>query len=299
MTNPQPNSRSDMSVGTSALHNQCRAADMLAAHMKAKEDELVAISKVPANAGHPLHKGTPREAFIKTFLEEHLPTTVSLGTGEIFDHKSQPKEPRNQFDLVVFKQNYPKLSFGGDISGFLIESVVSTVEVKSSLTKSDLKQAMAAAQKAKNLEPKEIASFTSGYIPPKILNFVVAYDGPASMGTVLNWMPDLQNELGIVPENLPIDGAKRAQTPSNSIDGIFVMNKGFIYFDNVPMGFANDQIRQSAPDLRWVVADCLSGSLMMFFLLMQGATANMQGKWLDTAAYLQNFSLPKVEFGRV
>jgi hypothetical protein len=42
---------------------------MLKSHMDAKEDALVAISRVPANSGHSLHRGTPREAFIREFLE--------------------------------------------------------------------------------------------------------------------------------------------------------------------------------------------------------------------------------------
>lgn len=56
---------------------------MLSSHMKAVEEQLLAISKIPANSGHSLHKGTPREAFIREFLEKHLNSTVAVGTGEI------------------------------------------------------------------------------------------------------------------------------------------------------------------------------------------------------------------------
>ena len=45
---------------------------MLLAHMSAVEEQLLATSKIPANSGHSLHKGTPREAFIREFLEAHL-----------------------------------------------------------------------------------------------------------------------------------------------------------------------------------------------------------------------------------
>jgi hypothetical protein len=44
---------------------------MLKSHMDAKEAALLAISKIPANSDHPLHKGTPREAFVKEFLIGH------------------------------------------------------------------------------------------------------------------------------------------------------------------------------------------------------------------------------------
>jgi hypothetical protein len=62
---------------------------MLKSHMDAKEVALLAISKIPANSGHSLRKGTPREAFIEAFIKEflvdHLPSNVDIGTGEIID----------------------------------------------------------------------------------------------------------------------------------------------------------------------------------------------------------------------
>ena len=271
---------------------------MLKAHMDAKENELVAISRIPANSGHPLHKGTPREAFIRQFLESHLPSTIAIGTGEIIDAQSKPNESRNQYDIILFRKNYPKLDFGGGINGFLIESAIATIEVKSTLTKEDLKQAIKAAAAAKNLQPNVTESFRTGYIPPKVLNYVIAYDGPTHIGTVLNWLPELQAILGIVPENLPKDSKKRINTPSKSIDGIFILNKGFIYYDNVPLGFATDEIRAAHDDLRWVVAETSQGNLLLFFLLLQNAAANIEGRWLNAVPYLSSFSVPKIEFGK-
>ncbi|MEU3679269.1 DUF6602 domain-containing protein, partial [Streptomyces griseus] len=72
--------------------------------MAAVEDQLLATSKIPANSGHSLHKGTPREAFIKEFLEAHLPSTLAIGSGELIDSESQPSEARRQFDLVIYKR---------------------------------------------------------------------------------------------------------------------------------------------------------------------------------------------------
>jgi hypothetical protein len=160
---------------------------MLKSHMDAKEVALLAISKIPANSGHALHKGTPREAFIKEFLVDHLPSNVNIGTGEIIDADSLPNQSRNQFDIVIYKRNYPKLDFGGGIPGFLIESVIATIEVKSTLTSQELENATKASNAAKQLSPNVVQSFRTGYIPPKILNYVVAYDGPASMKTVYGW----------------------------------------------------------------------------------------------------------------
>src|SRR6266849_2753174 len=103
---------------------------MLHAHLEAVESHLLAISNIPSYAGHSLHKETPREAFIREFLEGHLSEKVAVGTGEIIDCDSQPNPPsiaqRNQFDIVLYKRDYPRLNFGGGITAFLAESVVAT-----------------------------------------------------------------------------------------------------------------------------------------------------------------------------
>ena len=72
--------------------------------MDAIENHLVSISQIPANSGHTLHRGTPREAFIKEYLEGHLSANVAIGTGEIIDATSQPRGTRNQFDIVIYKR---------------------------------------------------------------------------------------------------------------------------------------------------------------------------------------------------
>ncbi len=265
--------------------------------MDAREDALVAISKIPANSGHSLHKGTPREAFIREFLEQHLPEHIAIGTGEIIDADSKPNEQRNQFDLVLYKKNYPKLDFGGGIKAFLIESVIATIEIKSTLTEKDLEQSIKAARNAKALTKNTHRSFSSGYIPPTILNFVIAYDGPANMSTVYKWIPKIHEDLGITMDRLPLDGGERINTASKSIDAAFVLNKGFVYFDNLPLGFSNDIQRAKHPDLKWILSDTRNGNLLFFFLILQQATSNLEGEWLNATAYLKTFNVGKIQFG--
>jgi hypothetical protein len=265
--------------------------------MDAREQALVAISKIPANSGHSLHKGTPREAFIREFLESHLPENIAIGTGEIIDANSQPGQKRNQFDIVLYRKSYPKLDFGGGISGFLVESVVATVEAKSTITQAELENAIRAAHNAKNLTQNVTSSFTAGWIPPKVLNYVVAYDGPANMLTAYNWLPQIYANLGIHCPALPTDSDKRVQIASPAIDGLFVLNRGFMYFDNVPVGFANPTVRTQNPNLKWLIADTNSGNLLLLFLLLLSATANIDGKWLNPVPYLTSFALPTLHLG--
>lgn len=270
---------------------------MLKSHMDSVEQHLLAISKIPANSGHTLHKGTPREAFIREYLENHLPSNVAIGTGEIIDANSRPGQRRNQYDIVVYKRSYPKLDFGGGISGFLIESVVATIEVKSVLTQSEFGKAVSAARNAKALTPNTVSSFSTGYIPPAILNYVVAYDGPASMSTVHSWVATEYSRLNISNAALPIDSEIRVATPAEAIDAVFVLGKGFMYLDNVSMGFMNDQARQTNPRLKWVYTDMSNGNLLLLFTMLQGAIANIEGKWLNAIPYLSSFALSGIQWG--
>lgn len=269
---------------------------MLKDHVGAVENHLLSISKIPANAGHTLHKGTPREAFIREFLQNHLSERVAIGTGEIIDAHSRAGESRNQFDIVIYKRNYPKLNFGGGISGFLAESVVATIEVKSLLDKDAIRQSIEAARNAKKLQRNLVSSFSAGYIPPGILNYVVAYDGPVNIETVYNWIPDIHIEKNIVPPKLNSDVNTRISTPSSSIDGVFLLGKGFIYFDNVPSGFSNQDVWAQFPDTQWVIGSSVDGNLLLLFLFLTQAASGVEGAWLNPVPYLSTFEVQNLKY---
>lgn len=265
---------------------------MLKSHIDAVENHLLAISRIPANTGHSLHKGTPREAFIREFLTSHLSERVAIGSGEIIDAESKPNQARNQVDIVIYKRDYPKLHFGGGISGFLAESVVATIEVKSTLDKAAIDQSVRTAANVKGLTRNVIQAFSAGYEPPSILSYVVAYDGPAKMNTAYNWIGSAQASLGIASPRLPVTSDQRVQMSSPSLDGVFILGKGFINFDNVPVGFITDQIRAQNPDIKWFIVDSPDGNLLMLFLFLTQAVSGVSGSWLNPLPYLSSFAIP-------
>jgi len=264
---------------------------MLKSHLDAVERHLLQISQIPANSGHTLHKGTPREAFIKEFLVNHLSERVAVGTGEIIDSNSKPGQRRNQIDIVIYKRDYPKIDFGGGINGFLAESVVATLEVKSVLTKDEFEKAIVTARAIKGLQRNIITSFSTGYQPPSILNYVVAYDGPASMRTVLGWIQAIHPSLGISYPPMGKTYAERIKVASPSLDGIFVLGKGFIQFDNTPIGFLTDEARAQNSRIRWSVADSSDNNLLLLFITLTQAVSGISGAWLNPVPYLSSVSL--------
>jgi hypothetical protein len=270
---------------------------MLKAHIDAVEEHLLAISRIPANSGHPLHKGTPREAFIREFLTNHLNESVALGSGEIIDANSKPNEKRNQIDIVVFRRNYPRLNFGGNVTGFFAESVVATIEVKSSLDKAALASSIAAAKNVKQLTRSYHDSFFTAYEPPSILNYVVAYGGPAHMETVYNWIQEVHEETNTIVPVLPIPKKDRIQQASPSLDGVFVLGKGFLHFDNMPVSFVREEFRIAAPEIRWAYADVERGSLLKLFSFLMFSILNISPKVLNPLPYLKTFQVDELRLG--
>jgi hypothetical protein len=237
-----------------------------------------------------LHRGTPREAFVKEFLIGHLSARLAVGSGEIIDATSLPCQSRNQFDIVIYKADYPKIDLGGGINAFLAESVVATIEVKSLLTESELDVAINSAANAKRLQRHLITSFTSGYIPPGILSYVISYSGPANISTVHGWLMRSEAARGLNQQQLPPDALRRQQILSESVEGIFCLGLGSIIFDSAPISMVNDQMRGANPAAKRQVISAADGNLLWLFLLLTQAAANVVGEWGDLVPYLQRYS---------
>lgn len=260
---------------------------MLGSHLNALEVMLAAQSVIASNTGHPLHKGTPREVFLRDFLQNHLPATVAVGSGEIIDANSKPNEPRNQFDLVIYRRDFPKLHISEGVSAFMAESVVATIEVKSTLDKAGIVQAAKAAANAKRLKRSIVKVFDAGYIPPAILNLVVAYDGPALMSTVAGWICEANKDLGITPPDLPNDLPQRLATPAPSIDGAIILQRGYVHYDNLPVHAASSGFRENTGPIHWHVVSAPGDNLLYLFILLQTALANVQGYFFDPMPYVK------------
>lgn len=260
---------------------------MLKAHLDAVENQLIVTSQIPANAGHTLHRGTPREAFIKEFLQNHLSNRFAVGTGEIIDANSSPRQSRHQYDIVIYKSDFPKIDLGGGISAFLSESVVATIEVKSLLTAAELDIAVQSANDAKQLQRNLITSFQSGWVPPGIISLVVTYNGPAQISTVHNWLLTSEKNHNLNQSPLPPIGAARQLVPCEGLDAIICLGMGSIVFDNAPISTINDQARAALPTAKRQMIQSPDGNLLWLFLLLTQAASNATAQWADLATYLQ------------
>lgn len=266
---------------------------MLTTHLNNSETLLLCQRQIPAIGGHSLHLGTPREVFVREFLESHLPSDVAIGSGEIIDCSSAPGVSRHQHDIVLYRRNYPRIYLGGGITAFLNESVVATIEVKSTLDQDGVDQVVGAG-----LATKSLVRSTTGLARP-IANFIVAYAGPAQMSTVFNWIRNAYSARQLSDPLFATQAMPRRMIDSAALNGVFVLGKGACLFEN-DIGYLHDGLYYNAdPNLAWSISDCERGSLALFFAVLLGLASSSQSPELNPWPYFGSHTLPPVTFERI
>ena len=223
---------------------------MIVSHLNAIEKVLIAQSEIAQNAGHPNLRGGPREWFIQEYLENHLPTILEMGQGEIIDADSKPNpDPNNyrpQVDLVIYRRDIPKIAYSKNNMAFLAEGVKATIEVKSKLTLKDLEQACRTSKIHKSLNRARCSSQNA------IISYVVAYHGPQQMNTVAKWLSDLVSTLESNPDEL--------------VEMIIILGKGIVWRINA---FPEFEIKKPIPsDKHWAYFDSKDNNLYAMFTHM-------------------------------
>ena len=208
-------------------------------HFNRIQEILKAEGKAARSFINPVNKGLIREAFIRQFLSKNIAPLWGVGTGEIIHQNSETLgEKRPQIDAVIHDHRHPKLPLAGGIDLYFVETVSSTIEIKSQLKKKHLKKTGKAARRVKQLA---LDSYNSrdvertGYQPlPYPYSFLFAYDGPKNIETVLGWVKEMaendETENGLYDLANTQLGYRLGRN-HNFVDGIFVLGKGFVIID--------------------------------------------------------------------
>lgn len=207
------------------------------AHFATIARRLQAEGAAARSFDHRTNRGQIREVFIREFLRHNTSPLTGIGTGEIIHADSKTDDRRNQVDVVIHNNRYPKISLAAGIDLFLAETVSSFIEVKSSLKKEHVRRAAQTAKKIKKVANADPQRFNpTGLVKaPRPYSFVFSYDGPARIETVLNWMKEIAAE-----EDYNIDklrntpGKDREYFDHSFIDGIFVLGRGYVHLDALP-----------------------------------------------------------------
>jgi len=104
--------------------------------------ELEASFKRGANLIRPDEKGIQRETELKNFLNQWLPEKYGITKGYVLNSQ---KEVSKECDLIIFnKDTCPKFIFdkSEDKRFFPVDSIYSTIEIKSTLSKKELEDSL-------------------------------------------------------------------------------------------------------------------------------------------------------------
>ncbi len=228
---------------------------MISSHINAVEKVLIAQSGIADNAGHPNLRGGPREWFIRGFLSDHLPQALEIGQGEIIDRNSRPGPPkieyRNQEDIVIYRKDFPRITYSPNDSAFLAEGVIATLEIKSVLNQSQLEQSCYKAATCKGLDRSPLQGIF-GDPPTNIFSYLIAFDSSAQMDTTASWLPKIAQGM--------------TASSSDMLDIIVVLGQGVIWhkqaFDPAVPALV------PATSERWAFSQQSQGNLLMLFMHM-------------------------------
>ena len=264
---------------------------LFSSHFERIQRRLEAEGKAAQSFYHGLNRGLIREAFIREFLSENISEFWGVSTGEIFSRESRDREARNQVDVVIHNKRYPKLPLAADIDLFFVETVSSFIEIKSRLTKDDVKQAAVAAKRIKELTDFESQQFNpTGMVKsPRPYAFIFAYEGPAKIETVFRWMREISAEDDYGLDRLRACNAEDRQFFDHQfVDGIFVLGKGFVVVDALP--FESQVARaiqmglEVSPSEIWIHGS--KRELEILWILISALNEKLLWSTFDMARYL-------------
>ena len=160
--------------------------ESMLAHMAGTMGKFEATRAIP----HTLVKGLAREALASGVLRPWFGSSIAIGTGIIIDNCGH--ESRQCDNVLFWPDVQPHISMGGDSgpSLFPIEGVASVVEVKSTLTTSELSKALENLESCHALRMGSGAAMTStGHKAPhstkRLFRCILAFQSEVATQTLL------------------------------------------------------------------------------------------------------------------
>lgn len=262
---------------------------LISAHFDRIAARLKAEGEAAKSFHHSMNQGLIREAFVREFLIENTSDLWGVGSGEIIHGGIAPGGKRNQIDVVIHNRMYPKISITSGIDIFLVETVSSFIEVKSTLRRQHLASIARATKEIKSRAKwKRQRLNPSGLVRnPRPYSFVFAYDGPKSIKTVLRWM---QDSARIEDYNLDrLRGTQPEQRPffnHTFIDGVFLLGRGFVLVDSLPFRspLAEETGIERGSDYIWL--GCCEQELTMLWALINALNQKLLWNEFEITDYL-------------
>ena len=225
-------------------------------HFNAIRKRLTAVGEIANNFHHNTNKGNIRETFVRELLDDNTSQFCSVGSGEIIHRDMVVPEARNQIDVILYNNRFPKLHGANGVDLHFVETVSSFIEVKSTLKKCDIRKAAQATKKIKSYPNTSAHRFNpSGkLLTPRPYSFLFAYDATVqTIESILEWMKEVASEDDYkIPELIQAQPEQMPFFPHLFLDGVFVLNKGFVHLDAMPWLNVRAQLDKFPADHIWI-----------------------------------------------
>lgn len=176
--------------------------DILMSVSKKMQIDFEGITSIIQHNGE---KGTARENILEEYLKSYIPEKYSFSKGTIVDCKDVQSR---QVDIIIHDKFLTPYLVDMDNTKIVpIESVYGVVEVKSTLTKEELRKCVKNIESVRKLEKKTISDFSF-----PTAGLVFAYDSDASLETVYKNLNEISADVEV----------------DKRISCVCVLNKGII-----------------------------------------------------------------------
>jgi len=243
------------------------------------KDILTSVSKkmqidfadITSKISHNGEKGTARENMLVSYLKDYIPEKYSFAKGTIVDYKDKESK---QVDIIIHdKFTTPYLVDMDSTKIIPIECVYSVVEVKSTLTKEELRKSIKNIESVRMLEKKTITGFNS-----PTAGLVFAYDSDASLQAVYKNLVELSEEIDV----------------NKRVSCVCVLNKGII----LPLNKSGINKVELLPnkDTVYAIFENAEDSLLLFYLVLMQLLNKITISPPDMVAYAESTGMLNFSF---
>lgn len=242
--------------------------DILMSVSKKMQIDFEGITSIIQHNGE---KGTARENILEEYLKSYIPEKYSFSKGTIVDCKDVQSR---QVDIIIHDKFLTPYLVDMDNTKIVpIESVYGVVEVKSTLTKEELRKCVKNIESVRKLEKKTISDFSF-----PTAGLVFAYDSDASLETVYKNLNEISADVEV----------------DKRISCVCVLNKGII----LPVeknGMTNVSLLPSDNTIYGIFNNA-NDALLLFYLILTQILNSITIFPPDMVAYAQSTDILDTSF---
>ncbi len=229
------------------------------------------FEEITSQINHNGEKGTARENVLQSYLRAYIPDKYTFSKGTIIDCTDTQSK---QVDIIIHdKYTTPCLIDMDSTKVIPIESVYAVIEVKSVLTKEELRKSIKNINSVKILQKNTVTG-----ISYPTAGLIFAYDSDSSFNTIYKNLVELSQEF----------------EPENRVSCVCILNKGII----IPVDKYGLNKVSLLPGLETIYAlmNNEEDALLLFYLILMQLLTQIQVFPPDMVKYAQSSKMLDTSF---